>query len=192
MSVLLASALLMGLGLSIAVLGSAETTLAGHDRETRTLSYASRAAVALAVSDLRALPSWADVGNPGALPEVSATPGRFVDASLTPPAPWGGSLDLRALTARVQAESGASNGAGSGPIWRLFVFGPLGRLVPESVRANPCYLVVWVADDGGILLARGAAFGAGETRAVTEISVVGRSGPEGPDPVRIIAVRPGL
>jgi hypothetical protein len=190
-SVLLSSALLMGLGLSIALLGSAETTLAAHDRDARTLSYASRAAVALALSDLRALPSWTDVGKARAIPDVSATPGRFVDASLLPTAPWGGPLDLRALTARLQAESDAASGTDR-PVWRLFIYGGLDRLLPEPGRADACYLVVWVADDHGVLLARGGAFASGEGRAMTEISAIRQREPGGPDLVRLIAVRPGL
>jgi len=191
LSVLLASALLMGLGLSIALLGSAETTLAAHDRDARALSYASRAAVAVALRDLRALPWWIDVGKAGAFPEVSATPGRFADASLLPTAPWGGPLDLRTLTARLQAESDAASGVDR-PVWRLFIYGSLDRLLPEPGRAEAWYLVVWVADDRGVLLARGAALASGDGRAMTEISAVRQSAPEGPDLVRLIAVRPGL
>jgi len=192
LSVLLASMLLAGLGLSIALLGSAEVLLAGHDRDARALSYASRAAVALAVSDLRALPSWADVGRAGAVPEISATPGRLADTGLVPLGPWGGALDLRALTARLQAESDAASRAGVRPVWRLFIYGRLGRLMPEAVPADLSYLVVWVAEDRGVLLARGAAFGPSEARAVTEISVVREPGANGADVVRQIAVRPGL
>jgi len=192
LSVLLASALLAGLGLSLALLASAEMMLAAHDRDARALSYASRAAVALAIADLRALPSWADVGTAGTSPEVSATPGRYVDASLVPTVPWGGSIDLRALTARLQAESDAASRAGVRPVWRLFDYGRLGRLMPEAASSDPCYLVVWVAEDRGVLLARGAAFGGGEARALTEISLVRERTENGLDMVRQIAVRPGL
>src|SRR5687768_10840509 len=106
LTAVLTTALLMGLGLSVLLLGSAESTLASRDRDARALAFAARAAASVAIADLRALPSWASVGEPGVVPEVSATPARFVDSTLSPAAPWGGpALDLRALTVRLQAES---------------------------------------------------------------------------------------
>jgi len=72
----------IGLGMSLALLGAAETSLAGQDRDTRALRYASRAAASLAVSELRRLPSVRDAGRAGPMAEVSATPGTFVDATL--------------------------------------------------------------------------------------------------------------
>ena len=61
MTALFATLLLMGLGLSILLLGSAETALAFRDRDSRALGYAARAAANAAAADLRALPSWAAV-----------------------------------------------------------------------------------------------------------------------------------
>ncbi len=108
LTALFATVLLMGLGLAVLLLGSAETILASRDRDARALGYASRAAAAVAAADLRALPSWALLVAPGVVPEVSATPGQFVDSTLAPAAPWGGpALDLRALTTRLQADSDA-------------------------------------------------------------------------------------
>src|SRR5260221_5523075 len=106
LTALFATVLLMGLGLSVLLLGSAETILASHDRDARALGYASRAAAAVAAADLRALPSWAFLAAPGVVPEASLTPGQFLDSTLAPAAPWGGpALDLRALTNRLQAGS---------------------------------------------------------------------------------------
>ena len=153
LTALFATALLMGLGLSVVLLGSAETTLASHDRDARALAYASKAAVAVAAADLRARPSWSALLAPGAVPEASASPGRFVDPTLAPAAPWNGDpLDLRALTGRLQADSDAVTSlGGDAPTWRLFEYGSLARLVPEAsaTSRNPYYLVVWVADDRG-------------------------------------------
>lgn len=190
---LLATALLMGLGLSILLLGTAEVTLAAHDRDARSLAYAARAAAAVAAADLRALPSWSALALPGVVPEVSATPGSFVDATLGPAAPWGGApLDLRALTVRLQADSDAAYpSAGPAPPWRLFEYGALGRLVPDAGPRNPYYLVVWVTDDGGTAVIRAAAYGPGEGRSITEISMARRPLSGGPDEVRILTVRPG-
>ena len=190
---LLATALLMGLGLSILLLGSAEAILAAHDRDARALAYAARAAAAIAAADLRALPSWAALAAPGAVPQVSATPGSFVDSTLVPAAPWGGAaLDLRALTLRLQADSdAASPSAGPAPSWRLFEYGALARLVPEANPRNPYYLVVWVTDDAGTAVIRAVAYGPGEGRSITEISMARRPVSGGPDELRILTVRPG-
>src|SRR5437870_2413309 len=104
LTALFATALLMGLGLSILLLGSAETSLASRDRDSRALAHAARAAASVAAADLRALPSWVVVATPGATAEVSASPGQLIDSTLTPTVPWGGGgvLDLRAVTARLQ------------------------------------------------------------------------------------------
>ena len=190
---LLATVLLMGLGLSILLLGTAETILAAHDRDARALAYAARAAAAIAAADLRVLPSWTALAAPGAVAEVSATPGSFVDATLVPPAPWGGAaLDLRALTVRLQADSdAASPSAGPAPPWRLFEYGAFARLVPETNPRNPYYLVVWVTDEGGTAVIRAAAYGPGEGRSITEIAMDRQPVAGGPDTIRILTVRPG-
>lgn len=190
LTALFATVLLMGLGVSVVLLGSAETTLASRDRDARVLGYASHAAAAVATADLRALPSWALVAEPGAVPEVSATPGRFVDSTLTPAVPWGGpAIDLRALTTRLQADSDAAAPSG-GPAssWRLFEYGPLARLAPDSATRTPCYLAVWVADENGTLVVRAVAYGPGDGRSIVEVSVI--RAPD-TDQVRILTVRPG-
>jgi hypothetical protein len=136
LTALFATALLMGLGLSIVLLGSAETTLASHDRDARALAYASKAAIAVAAADLRARPSWSALLAPGAVPEASASPGRFVDPTLAPATPWNGDPpDLRALTGRLQADSDAVTSlGGDAPTWRLFEYGSLARLVRRRRR----------------------------------------------------------
>ena len=211
LTALFATALLMGLGLSVVLLGSAETTLASHDRDARALAYASKAAIAVAAADLRARPSWSALLAPGVVPEASASPGRFVDATLAPAAPWNGvPLDLRALTARLQADSDAVTSLGGDPPeWRLFEYGSLARLVPAASASalafsrNPYYLVVWVADDrgdgdgrpaadsNGIIVVRAVAYGPGEARSVTEVSMRRQVVPGSPDLVRILTIRPG-
>lgn len=194
LTALFATALLMGLGLSILLLGSAETTLASHDRDARALAYASRAAAAVALADLGALASWSDLASPGAVPDVSLTPGTFVDSTLLPAAPWGGpALDLRALTARVQADSDAAAPAGGpAPPWRLFEYGALSRLVPDAATRNPYYIVVWVADLNGVVVTRAVAYGPGDARSITEISGSRAAGGGAGDRVRILTVRPGV
>lgn len=189
LTAMFATAMLMALGVSILLLGSAETTLASHDRDARALAYASRAAATVAAADLRAMPSWTAVAAAGAVPEVSATPGLFIDSTLVPAAPWGGPpLDLPALTARLQADSDAAALSGAASPWRLFEYGPLARLVPESAGRNLYYLVVWVTDDSGLVVTRAVAYGPGDARSITEVSV--RREP-GSDQFRILTARPG-
>ena len=138
LTALFATALLMGLGLSILLLGSAETTLASRDRDAgrsdtpRAPPRASRRPISAPCRRGRRSPRRAP------RPRSPPLPGQFVDSTLAPPAPWGGAvLDLRALTARLQAESDAAAASGSAPPWRLFDYGPLARLVPESASGTP-------------------------------------------------------
>ena len=96
--------------------------------------------------------------------------------------------NLRALTARLQAESDAASPSGVAPAWRLFSYGPMARLVPESGWQNPYYLVVWVADEGGTVVARSVAYGPGDGRSITEASLVRVPVT---NEVRILTIRPG-
>jgi hypothetical protein len=199
LSVVLAATLLMGLGVSIVLLGTSEAVLAAHDRSARALREASLAAADLAVADLRRQPSWSAVLAAATAP-LSAAPGRAIDASVTPASPWGGAaIDLAQLTADVAAA--ADTGGGEPQVWRLYEFGSLPQLVPDG--AVPLvYVAAWVADDpadgdgdplvdrNGILAVRGLALGWGNTRAVTAVSISKTASPPGPDVVRILTIRP--
>ena len=200
LTALLATVLLMGLGLSIALIGTTEATLAADDRTARALREASLAGAHLAVADLRIQPSWSAVLGPGLVSEVSGVPGRAVDQSLTPAAPWGGvPLDLRAVTADVQAS--ADTGVGDSQVWRLFEYGSLRHLVP-AVSAGPWYLAVWVADDradgdgdpltdaNGILAVRAVAFGPRDARVSTAVSIRKTAVAGAPDRIRVLTIRP--
>ena len=74
--------------------------------------------------------------------------------------PGGGEIDLTAATnllncgqaihctARAMDASTASGpGAPNNARWQLYAYGPLGDFV-QFARPAPCYLAVWVADDG--------------------------------------------
>ncbi|HET7694656.1 MAG TPA: hypothetical protein VFK57_03040 [Vicinamibacterales bacterium] len=197
LSAMLATVLLMGLGMAVVLMGTAESELAAHDRAARLLREASLAAAHLAVADLRQQPSWSAVLAAGAAP-LSAAPGRAVDATATPAPPWGGPpLDLRRLTVDVAAE--ADTGSGDPQAWRLYESGSLPGLVPGA--SVPVYVAAWVADDpsdgdgdpqvdsNGILWVRAAAYGPGSARAVTAVSVQKSPPPAGPA-VRILTIRP--
>jgi len=144
---LFATTLLACLGLTLVLLGAAETTLAGHDVQAQAARQAAQGALSLAESELRALPTWTGVLAAGA-PDVCATPGRLLDGSLQPRAPWDGSpLDLHVLTLARQAESDAAAPPGAPlAVWRLFEYAPISRLVPSDPWRHPYYVVVWAAD----------------------------------------------
>ena len=130
-------------------------------------------------------------------------PGRLAPGTLSPVLPWGGVLDLRAVTSRVQAGADSDAVPGDRSIWRLYGATSLASLVPEAVGGSPCFLAVWVADnpvdgDGdpsadtnGMLLLRAAAFGPGEGEAITTVTVSREANGGGPAIVRILTIRPG-
>jgi hypothetical protein len=130
-------------------------------------------------------------------------PGRLVPATLTPVLPWGGALDLRAATARIQAATDADAAPGDPARWRLYDAAGLVSVVPDAAGGIPCYLAVWVADDpvdgdgdpltdkNGVLLVRAAAFGPGEGEAFLTLTVSREAVAGGPDVVRILTIRPG-
>ena len=169
-----------------------ERALASHDRNRAAVQESARAALALGTGDLRALASWDVVRTAGTDPDVCGETGRFVDATLTPAAPWGGPpIDLRALTARLRADGDAAALPGvGGPVWRLFDYGPISGMTPGRPPGHPTYLVVWVADGQGVLWVRALALGPTEARASLEASLVREAGGGGPDLVRRLAVRP--
>jgi hypothetical protein len=197
-----ATALLMGLGVSLLLVGTGEGVLAAHHRDATAAAYAARAAAAVGVAELRALPSWSGVVAAGAYPDVSSMPARLVDSTLLPVSPWGATLDLRALTARVQAETDAGGSPGDPVTWRLFAYAPLARLAPAAAQRNPLYLLVWVADDAadgdgnpaadtnGILVVHVEAAGPDDLRSIVELSVQRHPVAGGPDLFRTLATRP--
>jgi hypothetical protein len=180
-----ATMILAGLGLSLVLLGSAETTLAAHDLQASAAAHAARAALELATSELRGRPDWNGLLLAGSMPDVCDTPGALTDVSLQPRAPWDGStIDLNVLTARVQARSDAATPVGlAQPQWRLFEFGPISRLMPPGARGQPLYVVTWVADGReATVLLHAAAFGPAGLTTALEASLARR--PDGTSLVR--------
>jgi len=66
----------------------------------------------------------------------------------------------------------------------------LDQLAPATAAGIPCYLAAWVADAGGLLLVRAAAFGPGDARALTEVSLIPPAADKGGAGLRVLAVRP--
>jgi hypothetical protein len=182
---LFAAMLLTCLGVALALLGAAATTLAGHDRQAAAAAYAAQAALSLSAAELRARADTSGAIAAGVPADVSAEPGAFADASLYPRMPWDGSLlDLHTLTAVRQSDSDAAAPAGMpGPAWRVFEYGPISRLVPSEPRRHPFYVAVWVAGGrDGLILLHASALGAGGVRASVEASL--RPGTGGSPSVR--------
>jgi hypothetical protein len=194
-SALLATVVLTGLGVALALGGLEESLLAGHDRAARALRLASESAARLAVTDATAAASWMPLSSIGS---------RFVEATMSPLSPWDGSpIDLAAKTALVQAETDASRRADEAArTWRLLSAGPFARAAPGS-GCGPFYLIVWMADDGadidgdpetdsnGILTLRADALGPDGGRATTLVSLQRTVVSGEPDRVRVLTIRPG-
>lgn len=197
---LLATLLLTALGVSIALLGIEESMLSLHERTARALRQAASAGAQLAVADLRLAPSWDPLLAAGAMPPLSAVPGRFLDSTLVPPAPWSGTpIDLAAVTSALQAATNASRGPADAPqVWRLYLSGPLARASPAA-GAGPWYLAVWIADDkadidgdpsvdsNGLLNVHAAAYGPAGSSMSLDLTV--RRLPSGA--VAVATSRPG-
>jgi hypothetical protein len=181
---LLATLLLTALGVSIALLGIEESMLSLHERTAWALRHAASAGAQLAVADLRLAPSWDPLLAAGAMPPLSAVPGRFLDSTLTPAAPWNGApIDLAAATVILQAATdGARGPSDAAQAWRLYLSGPLSRAAP-SMAAGPWYIAVWIADDkadidgdpavdsNGLLSVHAAAYGPVEASVSIDLTL---------------------
>jgi hypothetical protein len=191
LSSLVATLLLTCLGMSLVLLGSVTTALSAHDADATAAAYEAQAAAMLAASEVRARADWNGVASAGAVADVCAQPGRLTDPTYFPRPPWDGApVDLHALTAARQADSDAALASGAaGPVWRLFEYGPISRLVPSEPRAHARYVVVWAADGGGgVVLLHATAFGAAGLRASVEASVGLRPGAAAPSRLAIRSV----
>jgi hypothetical protein len=201
LTALAATLLLTALGVAIALLGIEESMLSLHERSARALRHAASAGAQLAVADLRLAPSWDPLLTPAASPPLSAVPGRFLDSTLTPAAPWNGApIDLASATTALQAATVASRGpADAAQVWRLYLSGPLARAAPAAAGA-PWYVAVWIADDkadidgdpnvdsNGLLSVHAVAYGPVDAMVALDLTL--RRLPAGG--VAVATSRPGL
>jgi hypothetical protein len=174
---LLAIVLLAALGGGLIALGETDATLAATHRAAAELQYAAEAAVARALSEMRAAVTWTEVLTGVRQSALSA-------ATTQPVAPWGATLDLQALTTALQAESDAAAAWGmNNPSWRRFMSGSLDAAAGGVPEVPTAYLVVWVADDpsetdndpsidtNDTLLVRGLALNATDLRVSVQATV---------------------
>ena len=174
---LIATVLLTSLGLGLVVMSNTETAIAGNFRAGNETMYAADAAVERVVQDMLLVPRWNDVLS-------GAVQSSFVDTTLTPTAPYGGSLDLTAMTAEVQSSSDATAPWGlNNPQWNLFAYGPLSNMLGAGSLQSLSYIVVWVSDDpsetddnpandaNGVITVLAQALGPGGTQRAIEVTL---------------------
>jgi hypothetical protein len=128
---------------------------AGNTAGSVAMFYAADAGVEMAARDLALAADWNDV-----LSGAERSP--FVDGvpSGVRGLPGGGAVDLTSMTnllncgkstncttAQMNANSKERPWGTNNPRWRLFAYGPL-QQVAQLARPAPCYLAVWIGDDG--------------------------------------------
>ncbi len=112
---------------------------------------------------------------------AGATLSSFVDGPADRITPDGVTIVLATQTARVQANSDLTYGAGNPnrSIWQLYGHSPIGNLLPAGAISTRGYAIVWLADDDGdplvdsnqIVALRAHAFGERGTETEIEVTV---------------------
>ena len=192
--VLLSTVLVSAIGAALTVTANTESAIASSFRIERELAYAAEAAVERAMQDVRLVTRWDDL-----LTGVQTT--TFLDQTNLPALPTGGTLDLRVLTAQVQAATNARFSGPNTPQWRLVASGRLADVAGIGSIESPAYLVVWVADDvsetdgnpaadtNDVLVIRGEAVGSGGRTRALDITVTRAGVPAGQPGLRVISWR---
>jgi hypothetical protein len=153
--VILFTAFLSALGLGLILAVFMDRLATGNMNGSVAMLYAADAGIELAARDLGETANWDEVlsGSRRSSFTDGATAGvRGV--------PGGGVVDLSALTNRLNcgkssnctneqmvANSRERPWGVNNPRWQLYAYGPMPQLA-QWLRPEPCYLVVWVADDG--------------------------------------------
>jgi hypothetical protein len=187
---LMAMMLLTALGAAVVMVSNTETMIANNYRNGQEALYAADAAVERVVQDLLMVPRWNDILS-------GATQSSYIDGGMTEPKalPAGGTLTLccgtASATGQLQADTNYVGQWGTNnPQWRLFAWGPLREMLPNTTIESPMYMAVWVADDpaeidgnpaadvNGTVTLHAEAYGPGGTRKVVEVTVARTSGTE--------------
>ena len=181
----------LGFGLLLSVFMDRLAT--GNMTGSVAMLYAADAGIELAARDLAETPDWDAVLS-------GSTRGSFTDgaASGARELPGGRTVDLTAATnmlncrkfsgctaSEMNANSRGRPWGDNNPRWQLYAYGPVEQLAP-LLRPAPCYMVVWIADDGreqdgdpasdaaveesghGIVRVHSETFGAGGSTRVIE------------------------
>jgi hypothetical protein len=153
--VILFTAFLSALGLGLILAVFMDRLAAGNMNGSVALLYAADAGIELAARDLGTTEDWDEVLS-------GSRRSSFTDGAAggVRSLPGGGAVDLTALTnwlncgkssnctaAQMDANSRERPWGINNPRWQLFAHGLIGHLAP-LLRPEPCYLAVWIADDG--------------------------------------------
>lgn len=138
---LIATLFLAAIGLGLVTMSSTELAIAANHHAAHAGRLAAEAALERALVDVGGVVPLSVFLAGGATSSMMAS-------TLTPVAPWGGPIDIGALTSGLQSESdaGAVWGANN-PRWRLMLSGPFDALVSLGGSGPSIYLAVWIADD---------------------------------------------
>ena len=143
----------LGIGMLLAVFMDRLAT--GNMAGSVAMLYAADSAIEIATRDLAQIEDWNVVLN-------GKQGSSFTDglAGGVRALPGGGAVDLTLMTnmlncgrssscttAQMDASSRERPWGPNNPRWRLFAYGPMQQF-PQLARPAPCYLAVWVADDG--------------------------------------------
>ncbi len=192
---LMAMMLLTALGAAVIMVSNTETHISANYRNSQEALYAADAAVERVVEDLLMVPRWNDI--------LSGTvQSAFVDGSMSSSKslPSGGTMTLccgtNTATGQLQTETDTLNLWGANnPQWKLYAWGPLKDILPNSDIDSPMYVAVWIADDpadgnggvidgnpasdtNGTLTLHAEAVGPQGTRKVIEVTVARTSSTE--------------
>jgi hypothetical protein len=159
---LLATLVLSALGLSLMVMASTETVIAGNYRDAVEAFHAADAGLERVIAELAMTPDWAAVlGAPGGV--RSAAPSSFSDGTSSAVLADGRTLDLLKMTnllncphvfppsatpctaTQMDHAAGERPWGSNNPRWRLYANGRLS--VTAAGIDSPLYVTVWVADD---------------------------------------------
>ncbi len=115
----------------------------------------------------------------------------FLDPVTVPWLPSGGTLDVPAVTSRLQAATNTIFSGANAPQWRVFASGRLADVAGPGALESRAYLVAWVADDSSeadgnpfadtndTLVVRGEAVGSGGRTRALEVTVTRAGVPHG-------------
>ena len=188
---LMATMLLTALGAAMIMVTTTETKISNNFSDAQEALYAADAAVERVVQDLLMVPRWNDI-------LTGSVQSSFVDGGMTEQKQLtgGGTATLccgtNSATGQLQMVTDQLNMWGANnPQWRLFAWGPLTRILPESAAVDsPMYVIAWIADDpadndgtpqadvNGTLTVHAEAYGFAGARKVIEVTVARTSSTE--------------
>lgn len=153
--VMLVTTFLSALGIGVVLAVFMDRLATGNMTGSVAMLYAADSAIEIAARDLAQIEDWNVVLNGG-------QGSSFTDgvAGGVRGLPGGGAIDLTLMTnmlncgrsstcttAQMNASSTERPWGSNNPRWRLFAHGPMQQF-PQLARPAPCYLAVWIADDG--------------------------------------------